>query len=400
MNEGFFLAESKALFEEMQGHRRYLHSHAEIGFALPNTLEYVRRSLTAMGLSPVSVGQAGLIADIAGDLPGRTILLRADMDALPMEEASGEPFSCKTGAMHGCGHDLHTAMLLGAGKLLLKCRQKLPGRARLLFQPAEEIFQGAQDVIAHGALEGVSAAAMVHVMTAVPFPTGAVLIPAAGISAPGADIFTADLTGKGAHGSSPHLGIDPLGPACRLCDAFTALISRELPPADSAVLTVGSLHAGDAPNRIPQTATLSGSLRTYREDVRTFLKNRMEEISQGLSKAYRVSVKLRFKGGCPCLENDESLCRLALDRLPALLGEGLAIDGSRFSGKALGAGSEDFAYIARQVPSIMLALGAGCTREGYDNPLHNPKARFDENAMANGCAALSYLAASWLHQNQ
>ena len=205
-----FLTEAKALQGELSRHRRWLHAHPGVAFDIAETVDYVRRELESLGLSPVPCGRAGLTATIGR---GETcILLRADMDALPIPEESGEEFASRSGSMHACGHDLHTAMLLGAAKLLKAREDELGGTVKLMFQPAEEIFEGARDMIAAGVLESPApgAAVMLHVTSGAPMPAGMIIAMAPGVSAPAADYFTIRVQGRGCHGSTPHQGVDAL----------------------------------------------------------------------------------------------------------------------------------------------------------------------------------------------
>ena len=271
------LQQAMKLKKELTAHRRWLHAHAETGFDLTDTRDYVLEQLTRMGYTPRLCGRCGVTADLnPGASP--TILLRADMDALPIREEAPLPFACKAGKMHACGHDLHTAMLLGAAKLLRN--QAIQGNVRFLFQPAEELLEGAKDVIASGVLEGVDAAMMIHVTVGAPLPTGMAIISSPGVSAPAADYFTISIRGKSCHGSAPQDGIDPLPAAAQILLAFQNIQTRELGLNDRAVLTIGSIHGGTAANVIADSVEMRGSLRTADETVRAKLRRRMEEIGR------------------------------------------------------------------------------------------------------------------------
>lgn len=230
-------AEMKA---ELIERRKYLHSHAETGFALDETLAYVRSELEGMGYAPEPCGRAGLVALAGGKNPGRVFLLRADMDALPIAEQSGVDFASKNGNMHACGHDMHTAMLLGAAKLLKMHEDELAGTVKLMFQPAEEIFEGSADMIRAGVLEAphVDAAMMIHVMAGMPLAPGTVIVSDPGIGAPAADVFEIRVRGRGCHGSMPEKGIDPVTAAAHIIIALQEIRARELSMGDHAVLTI------------------------------------------------------------------------------------------------------------------------------------------------------------------
>lgn len=364
-------------------YRRWLHNHAETGFDLKHTLSYVEKRLKKVKLSPKTCGQRGIFADISGEKPGKTILLRADMDALPMGE---------TGALHACGHDLHTAMLLGAAQLLVNHREALCGTVRLMFQPAEEILQGAADMLEHGVLEGVDRAMMLHVLTASELPTGTIILPAAGVSAPSADFFTIEVRGVGCHGALPHTGIDPIIPACHILQALQTIQTREMPTEESVVLTVGSFQAGAAPNVIADKATLKGTMRTYSEDARQQFKNRMAHMARRLANTFRAEAEVTFDTGCPTLVNDKQMICHAAQVLSPLLGREKVITPQMLSRTARGSGSEDFAYISHQVPSLMLALAAGQKSDGHIHPAHHPEVTFDEAALPYGAAIYAQMA--------
>jgi hippurate hydrolase len=237
---------------------------------------------------------------------------------------------------------------------------------------------------------------MIHVAAAVPLPTGTVLISAPGISAPSADYFTITVTGMGCHGSMPHEGVDALNAACHILIALQEINARELSIADQAVLTVGTLHAGSASNAIAGTAVMGGTIRCFDERIRNKIKSRMCQISEAIASAYRAKAEISFDTGAPTLKNDAAMCAFAEKTLTELLGNS-AISVSRIeSGKPSAGGSEDFAYVSQQIPTVMLSLAAGNPKDGYTHPLHHPKTAFDESAMTNGVAALSYCAYRFL----
>ena len=395
-----FLKPATNIQETIVTYRRWLHQHPGIGFDLPDTKKFVMDKLTEMGLAPKEVGACGIIADLDGTKPGKTILLRADMDALPIPEESNEEFASTNGKMHACGHDMHTAMLLGAAKLLVDHRNQIHGRVRFMFQPAEEILSGAKDMIAHEVLEGVDAATMIHVMTANPMPAGMVVVSPSGVSAPAADYFTIDIQGKGCHGSTPQNGVDALSVAAHILLSLQQIQSREIDVNSGAVMTIGKMNGGTAENVIADTAQLGGTLRAYDEKTREFIKTRIVEISRGIAASFRAEAKITFTSGCPTLKNDPQLCESFYEYLNSMMGNGVVSADKLSGGKPVrGGGSEDFAYISHQVPSVMLALAAGNTSEGYTYPLHHPKVRFDERALPAGAAAFAQVAVSYLSES-
>lgn len=394
------LKEAKALESELVAHRRWLHQHPGVAFELTETKEYVRRQLTEMGFSPADCGKAGLVAAVGGKKEGKTFLLRADMDALPIPEESGVEFASTNGAMHACGHDMHTAMLLGAAKLLKAHEDEICGTVKLMFQPAEEIFEGGKDMIEHGVLENPKpdTALMIHVTAAIPMSAGRIIVCAPGVSAPAADYFTIKVQGKGCHGSAPQNGIDALTAASHILLALQEIHARELPASEEAVLTIGTFHGGAASNVIADSAELGGTIRTYDEKTRSFLKERMTQIAQSVAAAYRATATVEFGSGCPTLVNDGDLAKQTKRYLTDLLGAEMVLSAADLGGMR-GGGSEDFAYVSHEVPSLMLALAAGEPDKGYAFPQHHPKVKFDESVLPIGTAAFVAAAMGWLANN-
>ena len=401
------LQEAEALRAQILAERRWLHENAETGFDLNKTHAFVKQELADMGYQPVDCGRAGIVALAGGKKPGKVFLLRADMDALPIQEESGVEFACKSGNMHACGHDLHTAMLLGAARLLKAHEAEIPGTVKLMFQPAEEIFEGSHDMIEAGLLENpkVDAALMIHVMAGMPFPAGTVIVSAPGVSAPAADYFEIKVRGKGCHGSMPNTGIDPLTAAAHILIGLQELQARELAMDERAVLTIGTMNAGTAANVIPDSVTMGGSIRTFDEETRAMLKKRMAEIAGGIAQAFRAEADVAFGSGCPTLVNDRDLSACCETYVKELLGKGKAFSVAELNAMSGGgsssksAGSEDFAYVSQEVPSIMLALASGQPEKGYGYPQHHPMVKFDESVLAGGSAVYAYTALRWLEDH-
>ena len=401
------LQEAKEKKDELVEIRHYLHTHAETGFDLTETKQYVKEQLTAMGYEPQDCGRAGIVALAGGKKPGKVFLIRGDMDALPIKEESGVDFSCTNGNMHACGHDMHTTMMLGAAKLLKEHEDEIQGTIKLMFQPAEEIFEGSHDMIEAGLLKNpeVDAALMIHVMAGVPFKEGCVVVSDGGVSAPAADYFTITVQGKGCHGSMPNAGIDPINVAAHIITALQEIHTRELALVDEAVLTIGTIHAGNAANVIPDVATMGGTIRTYDEEVREYLKKRMEEIASGIAATFRAEATITWGSGCPTLDNDKDLSNCVAGYAKELLGPTNAFTASQLSAMSgdskasKTAGSEDFAYVSHEVPSVMLALAAGHPDKGYAFPQHHPKVKFDEDALPTGSAVYAYTAIRWLEEH-
>lgn len=401
--ENTLLESGKKLQKELVKYRRYLHEHAETGFELPQTLAFVDKTLRKMGYEPQRCGRAGLLATVGKKgAREKTFLLRADMDGLPLREETGLPFACDNGNMHACGHDLHTAMLLGAAKLLKMRENELNGRVKLLFQPAEETLEGAADALKSGVLRtpNVHAAMMLHVMTAGELPTGSAVVASGGVSAPAADFFTVRVQGKGCHGSMPQKGVDALTAAAHIVVGLQEISAREIPAGEPLALTIGALHAGKAGNVIADYAEMKGTLRAFDEELRESVKKRLIEISAQIARAFRATARTEFTSGCPTLVNDGALSDFTVGVLKKTLGEDSVFSSVAFGGtKSMAGGSEDFAYISHKVSTVMVALGAGERGKGYEYPLHHPKATFDEDALCVGSVIYAQTAIEWLRAN-
>ncbi len=410
------LKEALELQSQLEADYAQLHYCAELGFELTETRAYVKKRLTQMGYQPMDCGKAGIVAIAGNPDTGKSFLLRADMDALHIKEEADVSFRSTNGNMHACGHDAHTAMLLGAAKIIKYHEQELGGLVKFMFQPAEEILEGARDMIAHGVLEAsreefkengtqvreewrkggcsrpiVEGAMMVHVMTGVPLKAGTIIVSAPGVSAPAADFFEIKIKGKGCHGSMPHLGIDALTVAAHMIIALQEIQARELSVFDKATLTIGALEGAHVSNAIPDSVTLKGSMRAFDEDVRNHMKKRLTEIAENVARAFRAEAVVVYTSGAPTLINDKELSEKTALWLKEALGEKMVIRSQDMPGQS-GGGSEDFAYVSHEVPSVMVALAAGDSREGYERPLHHPKMRLDMNAFAYGTAALAEVA--------
>ncbi len=405
MIAGEWLKEAEEWKEEMMATRRYLHMHPELGFELHNTVEYVKKKLKEMGYQPQICGKSGVIAEVGKKTVDTIFLIRADMDALPLGEETGLDYASTNQYMHACGHDMHTAMLLGAAGLLKKHEEEIEGCVRLMFQPAEELLEGAKDMISAGVLSQPkpAGAMMIHVMTGVPYETGTVIVSAPGVSAPAADYFEIRIKGVGCHGSTPSEGIDPLNAAAHILIALQEIHARELAISDKAALTIGMMQAGNAPNVIPDEVVMKGSLRAYDESLRSYIKERVQTISADVARAFRAEAGVRYISGCPTLVNHSEICHAIERYAEELLGDRMiSLEKMNAKNGGMGvsktAGSEDFAYVSQKIPSVMLALAAGDVKDGYQYPLHHPKVTFDEDALYVGSAVYAYMAFRWLQE--
>lgn len=381
--------------------RHYLHQIPELGLDIPQTAAYVEEKLQEMGYETKRIGDCGIVA-LAGKGEGKCFLIRADMDALPVEEAADVDFKSTNGKMHACGHDCHAAMLLGAAQLLKNHEDEIEGTVKLMFQPAEETMEGGKMMVDGGVLENphVDAAMAEHVFAALPMPVGSVALMGARTKMAAVDWFTINITGKGCHGAMPNTGVDPLNVMSHIHLALQTINSRELDPMDNLVLTIGQMHGGQINNVIPNEAMMAGSIRTLKNETRAMVKSRMEAIVSTIGTAFGAEAKVEWSNGCPVLMQDEALYREARGYLKGL--EGLMvidIDEMGVSGGG-GMGSEDFAHVANEVPSVFLGIPAGRPEDGYIHPQHHPKARFMDEALPCGAAAYAQVAMEWLKNNK
>ena len=388
-----FYKRAVELREETVAHRRWLHSHAEVGLDMPKAQAYVMEQLRKNGLEPRPCGH-GVTAEL-GREGGRTLLLRADMDALPMPEESGESFACPTGTeAHACGHDFHAAMLLTAAKLLKENEAMLSGRVRFMFQTAEETFEGAKDMLANGILEGVDGALAYHVGSG-RMPVGLFMYNSGGTMMYSVDGFRITVHGRGSHGAYPHSSIDPINIGVHIYLALESLIAREADPSKACVLTIGHFSAGSAPNIIPDTAVLQGTLRTNDSDSREKLVRRLKEAAQRTAEVYGGTADVEMISQVPPLICDSAMT----DEMVRYMME-LPIPGLTPVPNTSASASEDFATIAEKVPSVFMYLSAGYMDERGDAPAHNPKVRFNEDVCPIGSACLAHCAVRWLEDHQ
>ena len=382
-----YLKLSKKIEEEIIENRRKLHESAEVGFETPKTLAFIEQKLKEYGYEIENLGGAGVRVCI--NKGEERILLRADIDGLPIQEKTGVSFACKSGNMHACGHDLHAAILLGVAKILKENESKLSRSIDLFFQVAEETLEGASVAITNGLLRDkkLSCALTLHVIVGTEFDSGCAIIPTAGVTAPSADYFKIKIKGKSCHGSAPQDGVDATLVAAHLLLALEELISREVGGRGLAVMTIGKLNSGRAGNVLSDSAVLEGTLRTLDEKIRELLKERLVELSKSMAKSFRARASVEFTSGCPSLLIDDEVSKKLETATRKALGSERVIDFEDLPKGGLG-GSEDFAYISREIPSATFGLCAGKRSDGYEYPLHHPKTYFDESALVYGCAVM------------
>lgn len=382
------------LKDETIANRRHIHKNAETGLDLPKTKAYVMEKLTEYGLEPKDCGY-GVTATLGKG--GKVLLLRADMDALPMPEESGEEFACPTGKeAHTCGHDFHAAMLLTAAKMLKEKEDTLEGTIKFMFQPAEETFEGSKNMIENGILENppVDAALAYHVSPG-KMPIGLFMYNDKDTMMYSVDGFKITIHGKGSHGAYPHVGVDPINIGVHIHLALQELIARESDPTYSCVLTIGQFAGGTAANIIPETAVLQGTIRTNKPEARELLVRRMKEVAEKTAAVYNGTVDIEMISEVPPL-----ICNPKLtDEVVGYMQE-LGIPGlTPYPGISASA-SEDFAVIAEKVPSTFMYLSAGYLDERGQYPAHHPKAQFNEDVCPIGAACLAHCASQWLKNNK
>ena len=393
MKPNELLDEAKTLQPQLQKWRRTIHRNPEVGFDLPKTKALVKQALTEIGYAPQDCGRAGVLALAGGKRPGKTILLRGDMDALPIFEESGEVFASEVpGKMHGCGHDMHTAMMLGAAKLLKEHEEEIEGTVKLEFQPAEEIFQGSPDMISNGLLENpkVDAAVMFHVLAGMPLPLGEVLVPGGGITMASCEQYHIVVHGKGGHGSMPENCIDPITAGVHVHLALQELISREVPAAKEVALTVGKFAGGQAANVIPDTCVLEGTLRGFDVELMEHLKTRIAEVVKGVATTYRTPATIETLSDVPPLVLDDDMTQASLGYVGAVLPK------SAFLPLFHAMASEDFALISSEIPSAYFTVGAAATDTDKHFAQHHPKARFSDAELPLGAAAYTAVALGYI----
>ena len=363
--------------------RHHLHQNPELSGQEQATSAYVAERLRAFGLDDVQTGLAGhgVTGVLRGRKDGPMLALRADMDALPIQETSGlEYASCKAGVMHACGHDGHTATLLGTAQVLSELRDYLPGPVKFVFQPAEETVGGADGMISAGVLDGVSAIVALHGWPNLEI--GQIGYRAGPMMA-SADTFDLTVKGKGGHAAYPHTTVDPIVIGSQIIAAWQTLASREVSPLDSVVVTVTQFHAGTAYNVIPGVAELKGTVRTLSNAVRDEMPAKMERIAAGICAAFRAEYEFKTSFGPPVVENDP-----ALTALVEAVGQDVLPPGGVTYLETPTMGAEDFAYYLRQVPGVMFRLGVGTDVTA----LHTPTYNFSDGALGYGMTMLANIA--------
>ena len=365
--------------------RRDIHREPELGFDTEKTAEKVLDALKGLPLEiQTGVAQNGVVALLRGAEPGPTVVLRADMDALPIQEETGLPFASEEdGKMHACGHDGHTSMLVGAAHVLSEMQEELEGNVKLVFQPAEEGGRGGGRVmIEEGILEDVSYVFALHLWPLLPHGTVAAK---AGPMMAASDRFVLKVRGHGGHAAMPHLTADAAVISAHVVVALQTLVAREVNPVKPAVLTLGKIEAGSAFNVIPEEAEIAGTVRTLDPDLRQILPERIEDLARGLVRGMRGDAELDYEFCYPVTRNDPQMSELALETARGLFGEEAVVEVDHPS-----MGAEDFAFFLEKLPGAYVWLG--CRDEEHTSSVHTSTFGFDEDILPKGSALLAALA--------
>ena len=384
------LKEAMGQKEGMIAFRRELHQYPELSMQEFETTDRIERELNKLGLKCTRFKPTGLMTDIRGNGPGKTVALRADIDALPMAEETGLPFASKhEGVMHACGHDVHAAMLLGAARVLVNHTDEFKGTIRLLFQPAEEVGIGAQTIIDQGAAEGVDYFFGLHVKE---FTECGTIGGRSGPQMGGAEEFRIRIAGNAHHAGMPHLGggVDATVVACEIVLALQTVVSRRIDPLEGAVISIGTFHSGVRNTVISGEAVLEGSMRYQSEAVRILIKEQMHNLSEGIAKAHGATAEVSFGQNIPPVINDDYVARVAFRAAEKVTGNPKKV--VRLRGTM---GAEDFGSYSKCGKSCFLTVGV----DGH-YPGHSPKLEINEDAMPYGSAMLMQTALDLLNSEE
>lgn len=394
--KNIILEAAEQLKEELLQIRRTIHENPEVGPSLPQTKEFVMKKLQEYGYQPEEICESGIVATLEGGKPGKTILLRADMDALSIQEKAPVSFASENGKMHACGHDMHATMLLGAAKLLMEHREEIEGKVKLVFQPDEEGFTGAKAMLNAGVLENpsVDAGLALHVNSGT--PSGMVLC-GMGTCMAGCTLFRIQVKGTGCHGAMPETGVDPINIAAHIYLSLQEIIAREVAPTKPAVVTIGKFVGGKAPNIIPGEVVMEGTIRTLDRELSEQIFQRIEDISTQTAALFRGEAEVTEIASAPPLINDKEMVK----EMAGYVGE--LVDPSKvIVFEQGGMGSEDFASYTYEIPCSYLLVGAGIPQENelFGKPMHNECVVFNEDILPLGSAIYAYSAMKWLQTHQ
>ncbi len=386
--------ETAKLFDWLVETRRDLHMHPETGLQEIRTSAKAAEELQKLGLEvKTGIATTGVVGLLHGGSPGRTIAIRADMDALPVREETGLPFASKNnGVMHACGHDAHVAMALGTARVLAGMREQIHGNVKFIMQPAEENLGGARDMIVEGAMEDPKVDAIISIHVETHASVGTLTIKSGPIWA-SADAFVVSINGKGGHGSQPHDSVDPIHIAAHVIVAIQTMIPRMLDARDPVVVSVCSIQGGTAFNIIPESVTLSGTVRTLSQERRAVMPAKLEDIVRGVTATFGGTYDFTYVPAVPVTSNDPGMTEIMRGVAEDLWGAENVLDMERPN-----MGSEDYSYYVKEVPGVMGRLGAAkAGAERY--PAHHPKFDIDERCLPFGVELLSATAIKFLNGN-
>lgn len=385
------LDEAMAIQTEIIGLRREIHMHPELGKEEFRTAELVETYLQALNIETERVTETGVIGLLKGDQPGKTVGIRADMDALPVQELNQvEYISQSPGRMHACGHDAHTAALLGTAKILAAHRHELRGNIKFFFQPNEEQDGGAKDMIAAGGLENPKVDAIFGCHVNPEIPAGKLGV-SYGKSYAASNPFDIIIRGQGSHGAVPHKGIDTIVIASQIVTALQSIVSRNVDPLDSAVVTIGSFQGGTQRNIIAQETCLSGIIRTLDSTSRKKIVESVERIARGIGESMNAEIEFKIQHSYPALFNDSMMTDLVKDSASHLLGEENVLVLHKPT-----LGTEDFSYFLEKVQGSFYQLGIGNSKLGTEYPLHSGHFNIDESALPLAAAVHAQVAMDYL----
>lgn len=385
-----FRQEAEIIFDELVHFRRDFHRHPELGFQETRTAGIVAESLSSMGLKvQAGIGKTGVIGLLEGLHDGPTVLLRFDMDALPVEEENEVDYASQTtGLMHACGHDGHMAVGLGVARVLAGYRNQIAGKVKFLFQPAEEGLGGALAVIADRALENPKpdVAMAFHLWNNIPF--GQIRV-TTGPTMAASSIFTLTVKGKGGHGAAPHKSVDPILAAAHIVAALQSIVSRNVDPLQSVVVTVGQISAGTTFNVIPEEAELKGTVRSYNNELHRLAYRRILEMAQNMAAAFRCSATMETVAIVPTVVNASEPAAAVREAATAIVGEENVIAGQTME-------AEDMGFILEEVPGCYFFVGSANDEIGLNYPHHHPRFDFDERAMIYSVATMAQATAHYV----
>ena len=391
-----FLDRALELEQQIVNDRRTIHRFGGTGFNVKESADYIKARLNKLNIPFEEIIECGIVATV-GKKQGPVFLLRADYDALPMQEKSGLDFACTNGSCHACGHDFHSSMLLCAAQMLKEREDELPGIVKLMFQPAEEGGGGCQKMVDAGVLESpkVDAAMAIHVAVGTDISASTTAHYSRGPAFAGGAGVKIKVIGRGGHGAQPHTARDPISAAAHILVALEHILSFEVAQGQRVALTFGKINGGTAPNVITDEVEISGTCRTYTDEMSEFMGRRIKEIAESVAESMRVKAEVDYHVGGKPVYNDPALCDDLYGFIEEVTGKGktLLVD------YPTSFGGEDFSVITGEIPALVLKLGVGSIDEGYSHPIHHPEVKFDEKSLPYGAAIYANCAMGWLKEH-